>query len=134
MRQPAEILFTNAGHVPPLWYRAATRRWSLLDKDTPHAKEIADLPLGMIPGTPYQQTAVQLEPGDLLLLYTDGINESCDPTGDQLGLDGLISTRRLAPNRIGCGGGRGPRGRGGALSRFDTAADDETVVALERIA
>ena len=24
-----ELLFTNAGHVPPLWYRAAARQWSL---------------------------------------------------------------------------------------------------------
>ena len=52
---------------------------------TPYSKEIADLPLGRIAGTSYNQTAVQLEVGDLLLLYTDGISESWDASGEQLG-------------------------------------------------
>ena len=28
-RETGELLFTNAGHQPPLWYRAATKEWSL---------------------------------------------------------------------------------------------------------
>src|SRR6266576_5196264 len=77
---------TNAGHVPPLWYHADLQKWTLLHDLTPYSTEIADLPLGMIPGTPYRQSAVQLEPDDLLLLYTDGVNESEDERGEQLGL------------------------------------------------
>ncbi len=42
----------------------------------PEAKEISDLPLGLIPGTEYHQTAVRLARGDLLILYTDSINEA----------------------------------------------------------
>jgi hypothetical protein len=38
-------------------------------ESTPYAKEVADLPLGMIAGTPYSQTAVQLGVGDLVVLY-----------------------------------------------------------------
>src|SRR6202007_1133278 len=56
-----ELLFTNAGHLPPLWYRAAAREWSFLYDSTPLSKEIVDLPLGLIAGTSYSQTAVQLE-------------------------------------------------------------------------
>src|SRR5947207_1498285 len=89
-----ELLFTNAGHMPPLWYRVATREWSFLRESTPLSKEIVDLPLGLIPGTSYSQTAVQVDPDDLLLLYTDGINESFDESGEQLGLDGLLSIAR----------------------------------------
>src|SRR5580704_5872094 len=74
--ETGELLFTNAGQMPPLWYRTATRKWSLLDDSTPLSKEIVDLPLGLIAGTSYSQTAVQLEAGDLLLLYTDGISEA----------------------------------------------------------
>src|SRR5580704_14577082 len=92
-----ELLFTNAGHMPPLWYRAAAREWSLLLDSTPLSKEIVVLPLGLIAGTTYTQTAIQLEPGDLLLLYTDGVSEACDESGEQLGLDRLLSIARGLP-------------------------------------
>ena len=92
------MLFTNAGHLPPLWYRAATREWGFLSDSTPLSKEILDLPLGMIAGTAYSQTAVQFGAGDLLLLYTDGISESEDESGEQLGLDGCSSMARSLPD------------------------------------
>src|SRR5690348_9402255 len=80
-RGSGEMLFTNAGHLPPLWYRAARREWILMNDATSYSKEILDLPLGMIAGTSYSQTGVQLEPGDLLILYTDGVSEAADETG-----------------------------------------------------
>jgi phosphoserine phosphatase RsbU/P len=127
-----ELLFTNAGHLPPLWYRTATREWSLLRDSTPLSKEIVDLPLGLIAGTAYSQTAVQLEPGDLLLLYTDGISESYDESGAQLGLARLLSIARSLPIDSAQAAAKGllaavARYRGAA-----PAADDETVVALQR--
>jgi sigma-B regulation protein RsbU (phosphoserine phosphatase) len=127
-----ELLFTNAGHVPPLWRRAALREWTFLQDATPYSKEIADLPLGMIPGTAYRQTAVQLEPDDLLLLYTDGVNESQDGHGEQLGLNRLLEIADSLPDGS-------PAAAGEALLaavaqyRGDTPpADDETVVVLQR--
>jgi len=132
-RESGELLFTNAGHPPPLWYRAATKEWSLLLDSTPYSKEIADLPLGLIEGTSYNQTAVQLEVGDLLLLYTDGISESWDASGEQLGLERLLSIARGLPVGSAAAAGQGllsaiERFRGSAPS-----ADDETVMALERL-
>jgi sigma-B regulation protein RsbU (phosphoserine phosphatase) len=127
-----ELLFTNAGHVPPLWYRAAAMEWSLLYDTTPLSKEIADLPLGLIAGTSYSQTALQLEPGDLLLLYTDGISESSDESGAQLGLEHLLSIARDLPTESAAAAGKGLLA---AVARFRGAspsADDETVVALQR--
>lgn len=128
-----ELLFTNAGHLPPLWYRRARDEWSLLEDATPYSKTIVDLPLGMIAGTSYTQTAVQLEAGDLLLLYTDGINESIDESGEQLGLDGLLSIARNLPTESATAAGQAlfaavERFRGNA-----PPADDETVVALQRL-
>ena len=127
-----ELLFTNAGHMPPLWYRTATQEWSLLHDSTPLSKEIVDLPLGLIPGTSYNQTAVQLEPGDLLLLYTDGISESYDESGAQLGVDRLLSIARSLPTESAVAAGKELLA---AVARFRGAvppADDETVVALQR--
>lgn len=130
--ESGEMLFTNAGHQPPLWYRVATGEWSLLLDSTPHSKEIADLPLGMIAGTAYSQTAVQLEVGDLLLLYTDGLNEAYDESGEQLGLERLLSIARGLPVESAAAAGRALLA---AVERFRGSvppADDETVVALER--
>jgi len=131
--ESGELLFTNAGHVPPLWYRAATREWSFMYDSTPYSKEILDLPLGLIGGTSYSQTAVQLEVGDLLLLYTDGISESWDESGEQLGLEGLLSIARSLPTTSAEAAGQGLLS---AIERFRgalPAADDETVVALQRL-
>src|ERR1700722_13470536 len=129
--ESGELLFTNAGHLPPLWYRAATQEWSLMYDSTPYSKEILDLPLGLIAGTSYRQTAVQLEPGDLLLLYTDGINESYDESGAQLGLDRLLSIARSLPTESAVAAGKELLA---AVAQFRGAvppADDETVVALQ---
>jgi sigma-B regulation protein RsbU (phosphoserine phosphatase) len=130
--ETGEMLFTNAGHLPPLWYRSAAHEWSLLQEETPYSKEIADLPLGIISGTAYTQVAVQLDPDDLLLLYTDGIIESPNDHGEELGIAGLLAMAR------GLRGGSAAEAGAAlveAITRYRglaVAMDDETVVALHR--
>lgn len=91
-----QLIVVNAGHPRPLWYQAAEDQWQLLD----HADEDCDahgprnLPLGVIPGTGYQQFAVTLRPGDLVLFYTDSLTESADPDGRMLGEQGLLELAR----------------------------------------
>ena len=131
--ETGEMLFTNAGHLPPLWYRAAMREWTFLEDTTPYSKEIADLPLGMIAGTVYRQTAVQLAPDDLVLLYTDGVNESCDATGEQLGLAGLLEMARSLPTGSAPDSGAALLAAVAEYRGSTPAADDETVVALQRL-
>jgi sigma-B regulation protein RsbU (phosphoserine phosphatase) len=126
-----ELLFTNAGHVPPLWYRATEREWSLLLDSTPLGKEIVDLPLGLIAGTTYRQTAVQLEPGDLLVLYTDGINEASDASGAQLGLDGLLALAKDLPTESAAAAGKALLDRVAIYRGAAPSLDDETVLVLQ---
>src|SRR5271169_2855646 len=38
--ETSELLFTNAGHPPPLWYRAQDKKWELLQDSTPFARDI----------------------------------------------------------------------------------------------
>jgi len=86
----------------------------------------------MIAGTSYSQTAVQLAAGDLLLLYTDGISESVDASGEQLGLDGLLSIARSLPVESAAAAGQELLS---AVERFRESAppdDDITVLALQR--
>jgi sigma-B regulation protein RsbU (phosphoserine phosphatase) len=130
--QTGEVLFTNAGHVPPLWYRALERKWLIVNDSIPYSKEIADLPLGLIPGTPYTQTAIQLCPDDLLVLYTDGISESRDPDDRELGWDELCSFAargpRDAPDKV----GEALFSCVETFRRNAPAADDETILVLRR--
>jgi phosphoserine phosphatase RsbU/P len=42
------------------------------------AEEIGNVPVGIMEGVEYEQAVIQLEPGDTLTLYTDGINEAMD--------------------------------------------------------
>jgi serine phosphatase RsbU (regulator of sigma subunit) len=129
-----ELLFTNAGHLPPLWYRTATKDWRLLHDSTPLGKEIENLPLGMIEGTSYSQTAVQVDPGDLLILYTDGVSEAYDESGTQLGLKRLLHMAQGLPVDSAEAAGTALLREVKRFRGSTPAADDETVVALQRCA
>jgi phosphoserine phosphatase RsbU/P len=43
----------------------------------------------MFPDSSYEEGAVRLDPGDLVLAYTDGVTEAANPTGDEWGIEGL---------------------------------------------
>jgi sigma-B regulation protein RsbU (phosphoserine phosphatase) len=80
----------NAGHPPPLIYRGATRRWEYLELDESVAVDAANLPLGIVDLTDYEQFEVDLTVGDLVLCYTDSLTESYDADGQMLGQAGLL--------------------------------------------
>ncbi len=69
-----EFTYVNAGHNPPFLLR---RDGSVkcLDK--------GGLILGTIPGVPYEQETVKLEPGEMLLMYTDGVSEAMNETEEE---------------------------------------------------
>lgn len=85
------LMILNAGHPRPLCYNARTRGWVPLDPEAPVAIEsVRNLPLGITAEGQFRQFAVQMQPGDLILIYTDGITESQDQAGKMLGEKGLI--------------------------------------------
>ena len=130
--QSGEVVFTNAGHVPPLWYRAAERKWLTISHSTPYAKEIADLPLGIIAGTPYTQTAIQLSPGDLLVLYTDGLTESRDAAGQLLGSERFAALASTVPVEVPDNAGEALLARVETFRSPSPPSDDETMIVLRR--
>lgn len=96
-----DLIVCNAGHPPPLWYRAEVKQWQFLTHDHPARKNKAsNLPLGIIEPTAYHQFAVRLSKDDLVLIYSDSLIESADPGGELLGSDGLLEmVRDLNPQR-----------------------------------
>jgi sigma-B regulation protein RsbU (phosphoserine phosphatase) len=100
---------------------------------SPYSKEVADLPLGLIPGTPYSQTAVQIGAGDLIVLYTDGVTDSIDDSGAHLDQKGLLTLAQCVPLASASETGQA------LIELLDTFRgvvppnDDETVVVLERV-
>jgi sigma-B regulation protein RsbU (phosphoserine phosphatase) len=59
--------YVNAGHVPPLLRRKAGQLEGLGS---------ANFPVGMFAEAEYQSSRIQLEPGDYLVIYTDGVSEA----------------------------------------------------------
>jgi serine phosphatase RsbU (regulator of sigma subunit) len=77
-----EVTVVNAGHMAPMLRRADGR------VDEP-GEDLAGLPLGITAGLVYQQLTVKLEPGEMIVMYTDGINESMSIDGDMYSIDRL---------------------------------------------
>ena len=48
------------------------------------------LPVGVMDDTEYLPTKIEMDAGDVLVLFTDGINESMNESGEILGLDPLL--------------------------------------------
>jgi diguanylate cyclase (GGDEF)-like protein len=68
--------YANGGHNPP-YLRRADGSLIVLDTD--------GVAIGILEEGGYEQRALQLRPGDILLLYTDGVVESADPEQRQFG-------------------------------------------------
>jgi len=69
------LSYVNAGHHAPVLLGSA------------HGRQLSEggFPLGLFPGAEFQTGEVTLEPGDLLVLYSDGITESTSRTGEEFG-------------------------------------------------
>jgi sigma-B regulation protein RsbU (phosphoserine phosphatase) len=64
------LRYVNAGHTPPIVVREDNSILSL---------EIGGAPVGMFPDWKYEEGIVNLQPGDLMLAYTDGVSEATNP-------------------------------------------------------
>lgn len=76
------LLFANGGHLPPLLFRPG-------EKET-----VLDLKGTMIGGKrekKYGMKAVQLQEGDVVVLYTDGVIDAEDKDGNRFGLERMVS-------------------------------------------
>ena len=73
------LTIVNAGHMPPLRRLGKSRTVEELGVDD------GGLPLGCDLEKGYRQTEIKLEPGDAVVVYTDGISEAMNPAGELFG-------------------------------------------------
>jgi sigma-B regulation protein RsbU (phosphoserine phosphatase) len=114
---------SSAGHPPP-FVRDASGAVTPLGR-------AGDKPLGLDPHARFGQNRYQLEAGDTLVLYTDGVTEALDPANRLYSEARLMETLRRAP---GDAGGI-LRAIGGDMASFVSGApqsDDVTIICLGR--
>ena len=93
------VTLVNAGHPPPLIYHRATRT----------VAEAANLmvpgfPLGVLDGFEYPSCQVELEPGDCILAFTDGVTEAMDMNDVQFQTKGIyaaVQGKAYSPRALG---------------------------------
>lgn len=78
------FMYVNAGHNPPM----------LLRGDEVRRLTGGGLPLGLFKGRTYELQHDKLEPGDLLLVFTDGVTEANDPAENEFGEERLLEVVR----------------------------------------
>ncbi len=93
------VTMVSAGHPPPLLVRKTKPGFE--DAMPPGS---AGLPLGIVEGYPYESYQVTLQPGDCLVLYTDGVPEAHDRANRQFGNKGietaLATASSAAPKQL----------------------------------
>ena len=74
-----QVRILNAGHNPPV----------VTGPHQPEGLAASGLPLGMLGDSTYHEATVDLAPGQMLIAYSDGLTEACDPGGQEYGLQRL---------------------------------------------
>lgn len=85
-----KIKLSNAGHLPPIIRRADGTA-------EPLSRANSGLPLGLEPTYQYKQIDLILQPGDTLLLYTDGTTETANHENEIFGIERLIESVSEGP-------------------------------------
>lgn len=84
------MTFTNAGLPKPLLLREGESFLIEWSDDGTH------FPLGMVDDTVYHEEELPLQPGDVLVFYSDGVTESTDSSGEEFGVRRLRDSVRAA--------------------------------------
>lgn len=88
-----EATIVNCGHMAPVW----RRNGAVIEEP---GEELSGLPLGIMDGVKYRQATIKLEAGDVLAMYTDGINEAMNPKGQQYSIERIRGHVRTGAARL----------------------------------
>ncbi|PYS47485.1 MAG: hypothetical protein DMF68_15870, partial [Acidobacteria bacterium] len=82
------LAYVNAGHNPPIILRTTDDKKEVLRLDA------GGVVVGLLPDFEYQQASIQLERGDLLIGFTDGISEAMNPSEEEWGEEKLVEAAK----------------------------------------
>lgn len=85
------VTYSNAGHNPPLWWKATDGEMAAL--------QTGGIALGVISDVTLENVEIELQAGDLLLFYTDGVTESVNGQWEEFGVARLRDTVRTAASQ-----------------------------------
>lgn len=120
-----KLYVSYAGH-PPMALRSSGTEWRSVPMQ--QAAGAANLPLGIMSEVRFDQQEVQVEPGDRFALFTDGILERMDSSGDTFGVQRLLASLGDS-NDAELGAARDHVL--GELNQFSGQDDDETLLLIE---
>src|SRR6266478_3412417 len=78
--QDGHLEFINAGHPSPILIRGGTAEEAFTE---------GSYPVGLVPEAEYTAVCLKLEPGDTLVLFSDGVTEAMDPDEQMFGVPRL---------------------------------------------
>jgi sigma-B regulation protein RsbU (phosphoserine phosphatase) len=116
--------YINAGHFPPLLVRAG--KAIRLSEGGPV--------LGMLPDAIYCQGCVRIEPGDLLVIYSDGIIETTGSRDEPFGEKRLLEAVEFCSHQNAQGIRNQILASVGLFARVDEPEDDRTLLVIRHIA
>ena len=85
------ISYSNSAHYPLYLLRAETRRFRIFDSN--------GLPIGIDINSRYNQKNIKVEPGDYIILFTDGLVEARNLKGEELGVNPILKFLASNSNR-----------------------------------
>jgi sigma-B regulation protein RsbU (phosphoserine phosphatase) len=132
-RRRGLLVMTNAGHPPAFWYRADRGEWGWFEPRRAQMRPgVSGTPLGLLANASYDRIIVKPEPGDLIVLYSDGISEATNSAGTELGRDDLITLARTRDSSSAEALGTQLLEAVTAFRGGQTPEDDETIIVLQR--
>ena len=120
--QTNQLTYSNGGHDTPLIIHA--------DGSSTLLPLTGGIALGVMPGLAYKQQSVTLEPGDTVILYTDGVTEAMNAEGEQYGLDDLREMFSGAPPGSSEGATKAVFGAVHRFAQDTPQSDDITCLAM----
>ncbi len=78
------LTYTNAGHNPPF----------LVQKAGPRRLETGGMIVGLFDSARYDEETLQLEPGDFVVVFSDGVSEAASAAGEEFGDDRILECIR----------------------------------------
>jgi serine phosphatase RsbU (regulator of sigma subunit) len=93
--ESGQVTFANAGHMPPLLVRAGDGPSRLAPQAAGDGGKVTlikthGMAMGVLPGNEVPEETIGLNPGDILVLYTDGVIEATDNKQEMFGRERLI--------------------------------------------